>query len=106
MFTLRDDERVRVIVTAVDSHGHSAPVENVVIESSDPSILAIQAIAGVPHVVTQGVLTQPNAAVQIRVTCDARIGEGIVELSGEESVEVVSGEAKTMSISFGAPEPA
>jgi hypothetical protein len=101
--TLTSVQQASLTVSAVDAKGNPAPIENVVYQSSDTSIVELQPDAedsSVAWVVAVGSLG--NA--QVTVAADADIGEGIKALTGLLDVTVVAAEAVAIAIETGVPE--
>lgn len=87
-------------IQGVDRKGNAAALENVLVVSSDPTVAAVQELDGVTWII-------PNAAglCQIQVSADAHIGEGEKTINGIVDLEVLPGEAVTISVNFGTPVP-
>src|SRR5262245_59688375 len=102
MIQLTDTQQVSISVSGVDAKGFPAPLENVTMTSSDGTIASVVQDATDPSkgMVVAGV---PGDA-QIQVTADAKIGEGVKELTGTLDVHVVAGEAATITVGTGVPE--
>lgn len=100
---LTDIQKVALTVSAVDAAGNPAQIENVSWQSSNVDILTV-AVEQSDDKKAVATTVGPLGTAQIQVTADARIGEGVVELTGVLDVEVVASEATTLSIVPGTPE--
>lgn len=87
-------------IQGVDRKGNAAALENVLIVSSDPTVATVEEVEGVTWVVPQSA-----GLCQIQVSADAKIGEGEKVINGIVDLEVLPGEAVTISVNFGAPVP-
>ncbi len=105
MFVLTDSQQVEFGFVAVTVAGNKAPVENVVVESSDESVIKIVEVGGgrFKAVTTGKLLHDPDATVQISAKADALIGEGEEWIYGVTEVKVVPGRAVKIDLSFEAP---
>ena len=99
MFMLRDDQQVEVTLTYRDAKNQPTVAENATMSSSDPSVVAVSAVADNKFLLVAGTV----GTAQIQATADARIGAGEVLISGSEMIEVVAGEAAVMQLDFGTP---
>lgn len=87
-------------IQGVDRKGNAAALENVLIVSSDPTVATVEEVEGVTWVIPQAA-----GLCQIQVSADAKIGEGEKTINGIVDLEVLPGEAVTISVNFGAPVP-
>jgi hypothetical protein len=101
--TLTSVQKAGLSVSAVDAKGNPAAVESVVYETSDPAIVTVTADATDQTLATI-LAVGPLGNVQITVTADADIGEGVTALTGLLDVIVVAAEAVALSIAPGVPE--
>lgn len=108
MFTLTDNQKVVVSLAAVSAAGNPAKIEDVVLTSSDESVVTVVSKPdGSFDVVTTGKV----GTAQLTATADALIGEGVETLVGVADVEVVAGKAVKVQVIFAqaeekvAPEP-
>ena len=99
MFKLTTVQEVVVSVTAVDAANNPAALENIVVTSSDESVVSVSSVDGVFKLSSTGKI----GTSQIEVTADARIGEGEVVLTALEVIEVVAAEAVAIGLQFGEP---
>jgi hypothetical protein len=101
---LTDTQKCALAITPVDVKNNPAPVEGVPVwASSDEGAVAVDVAAdGMSAVVRAvGPLTP---GVQISVSADADLGEGVVPVVGLLNVQVVASQAVSVAISAGAPE--
>lgn len=101
---LKDTEKCTLGLDPRDSKGNVARLDGAPTwGSSDETLATVVAAAdGLSAVVTA---VGPVGTAQINVTADARIGPEIVELSGTLEVQIQAGEAVTLGITTGTPEP-
>jgi hypothetical protein len=100
MFMLTDSQEVSFNVTGQSAAGNEAPLENVQVVSSDPSVVAVSGSAESGFILS----SQGRVGVaQINIQADARIGDGEKILTGTEEIQVVSGEAAVLRPVFGTP---
>lgn len=104
MFQLKDDQQVKVKISAVDKKGQPATFEkgSVKFTSSDENVATVvpnpddetevTVVAGLPGV------------ANITVEADSDLGEGVKTLNGASGVEVISGDAASFSFAVGTPE--
>lgn len=101
---LTDIQKVAGQVSAVDSKGFAAQLEagSFAYASSDENVAVVQQDADdeSKFVIVAGV---PGSA-QIQFSADADLGEGVLTLSGTVDVEVVAGQAVSLSAALGTPE--
>ncbi len=88
-------------VAAQDARGNAAEVSDPRWSSSDESVLGVVASSDGMSAIVRAAGATGNAQVVFR--CDADLGEGVVELMGTLDVEVVAGQAVTVSVAAGAP---
>ena len=89
-FLIPDDRQALIIVSSTDAKGNQAALENVVFASSDSAVAAVDANG----LIIPGIL----GVAQITVTADALIGEGEAMLQGLLDVEVLAGQAVSISV--------
>jgi len=88
-------------VVAFDARGNPAQVAEPRWSSSDESVLGVvQSQDGMSAVVRAA---GPTGNAQVVFRCDADLGEGVVELMGTLDVEVVAGQAVSVSVVASAP---
>lgn len=88
-------------VVAVDARGNVAHVADPRWSSSDEGVVAVVPSDDGMSAIVRAAGPTGNAQVVFR--CDADLGEGVVELMGTLDVEVVAGQAVSVSIVAGAP---
>lgn len=101
---LQDDRKVSLTFSALDARGNPARIDGMPVwGSSDESLLLVEASDdGMSAVVTP---TGPVGIGQVSVRVDADLGAGVREVIGLLDVEVVGGEAVSIVIVPGEPEP-
>jgi len=101
-FTLTADQEVVVSLVITDQYGNPARVDGLPAwEASNVAVLAVRTAAdGMSAVVTA---KGPAGTSQVRVTCDADLGEGVTEIIGLLDVEVLGGQAAVIALTPGAP---
>ena len=104
MFTLKDDENVPVSIKPVDAKGNAARVDGKPEWSSNDTAIATVTASddGLSAVVGGG--TKLGTA-RITVKVDADLGPGVREIIGVLDVEVVGGEAVSVTVTPGVPVP-
>lgn len=100
MFVLTDSQQVKLTLKGQSAAGNEAPLENIVVTSSDESIVTVTKESDDSFILSS---TGAVGTSQIQVTADARIGAGESEISGVETISVVSGEAIQIGLSFDDP---
>lgn len=100
---LTDTQKVNLSISPVDAKGKPAKIDGVPSwTSSDETILSlVPAADGLSAVAVAG---DPGHA-QVSVTADADLGEGVTGITGTLEVDVEAGEAVSLNITAGAPEP-
>lgn len=84
------------VIVPVDAAGNQAQVENIQWASSDTSLLTVEpSEAGLSAVFTS---VGPVGNVQLTVTGDADLGEGVTEISGTLDVQIIAGNAVAFQI--------
>lgn len=104
-FVLLDSQKVALSVQPVDAAGNPAPVDGAPsweTGGAHPEILQLAPAAdGLScEIVAAGGL----GTAQVKVSADARLGADIKTITGILDVEVVAGEAVTLTINAGSPE--
>ncbi|WP_321377058.1 hypothetical protein [Trichococcus shcherbakoviae] len=100
---LKDTQKCAMAVTPVDAKGNPASVDGppswtvlgnliVTLEPSDDGLSC--------NVYATGTL----GSTQVQVTADADLGDGVVPITGLLDVQVVGGDAVSLSIAAGTPE--
>lgn len=101
---LQDDQKVSLQIAIVDAKGNPAVVDGTPIwSSSNEAILTVVAAADGMSAVATAV--GPLGPSQIAVTADADLGAGVKPILGTQDVDVVAGEAVSVGITAGTPEP-
>jgi hypothetical protein len=105
MLILPDDKKVGLSIQPVDAKGNPAQLQG------DPKwSVADETIATVTPVAGQSLradLTPGTklGTTQVNVSGDADLGEGVTTIAGTLDVQVVAGQAVSLQISAGPPEP-
>lgn len=99
MFVLVDSQFVQFGFQSVDAVGNPATVENVVVKSSDESIVTVTGpdVDGKFTATAQG----PLGTVQLSASADAIVGEGEELIFGTADIQVVAGKAVAINFQFG-----
>ena len=101
---LQDDQKVSFSISIVDAKGNPAQVDGVPAwASSNEAILTVAPAADGMSAVATAV--GPVGPSQISVTADADLGSGTKQIVGTQDVDVVAGEAVSVGITAGTPEP-
>jgi hypothetical protein len=95
---LTSTQEFDVQIVPLDAGGNPAPVEGVTWEVSNSHIVRLVAIDDLNQTVQA---VGPAGTAQVTVHVDAQIGEGVVELVGTLDVEVLPGQAVTLTVSAG-----
>ena len=99
-----DDQQVRLSINPLDRAGNPARVDGAPSwVSSNESIVSIQPEAN--GLVALAVAVNQIGVAQITVTADADLGSGVLNLSETATISVVGGQAVSLGMSAGAPEP-
>lgn len=97
-FQLPDDRSATLAINPQDAAGFAAKVENVVWASSDPTVADV-VVADDGLSAQLAPATPPKlGTAQISVTADALIGDGVQNITGLLDVEVVSGQAVSLTV--------
>jgi hypothetical protein len=106
MLVLPDDKKVGLSVHPVDAKGNPAQLQG------DPTwSVADPTIATITPVPTEGtsyradLLPGKLGTTQVNVSGDADLGEGVTTITGLLDVQVVAGQAVSLEIEAGTPEP-
>jgi len=101
-FTLTADQEVVVSLVIEDRYGNPAPVDGLPAwETSAATVLTLRVSAdGMSAVVSAA---GPAGNSQVKVTCDADLGAGVVEIIGLLDVTVTGGQASVVALSPGTP---
>jgi hypothetical protein len=100
---LTDEQKVKLTAGFFTKAGNVAQVDGAPVwTSSDPTIVAVVADAGgfSAYAITSG----PLGTVQVSVTADADLGEGVRSVTGIIDIEVRPAEAVTAGIAAAVPE--
>ncbi len=102
MLIITDSQEVDLAIKPLTRKGHPAQVDGVPAWStSDPAIATVTPAAdGLSCVIKAADNIGP---VQISVTADADLGEGVQNLTGVLDLEVIGGAAATLSVIAGTP---
>jgi hypothetical protein len=89
----------------VDAKNNPAKVEGAPVwTSSEPSFVTVEPSADGLSAVIKAVGPTTATPVQINVTADADLGEGVKPITGLLEVSVIAGEAVAVAISAATPE--
>jgi hypothetical protein len=102
MFTLQDDQGVKVTVNPVDVKGNIAPVEASTFSVSDDTILTVIPDPADPLSATITAVGKLGTC-QVKWTADPVIGAGVGVITALADVEVVAGQAVSANITMGTP---
>lgn len=103
-YLLRNDQMLPVSIQPVDAWGNPAKIDGIPAWSVSDVGLANVASAGdgLSAVVTT---VGPLGVVQVQVSADADLGAGVRTITGTLDIQIESGEAVSLSIVPGTPEP-
>lgn len=97
---LTTTQEAEVVVAYADKNGNPAIIDGVPVWTvSNPDIVRVVPTTDPATVIIQAV--GPIGNIQVSVTADADLGEGVRELIAVQDVRVVAGEAVLASINFG-----
>lgn len=104
MLLLTDAQKVALAIQPIDAHGHLARVDGVPSWSLSDNSLGVLDVAadGLSAVFTTG---DQLGLVQVNVSADADLGGGVRTISGTLDIQVEGGEAVSLGITAGVPEP-
>jgi hypothetical protein len=102
MFTLTDIQQVKLKLSGKSAAGNPAMLEDATVTSSDESVVTVAANADGSFTLAS---TGKLGTSQIVAKADAQIGDGVAEISGIETIEVVSSQAVVLDLNFEAPSP-
>lgn len=104
MLLITDAQKVTLAIQPIDSHGHPARIDGLPEWGmSDTSLGMLDVSAdGLSAVFTSG---DALGLVQINVSADADLGGGVRTISGSIDIQVEAGEAVSLGITAGVPEP-
>ena len=101
---LKDSEKVLLSATPVSSAGNPAALDGVLSwESSDPGIIVLE--VGKDGLVCTATTVGPLGVAQVTARGDADLGDGVREVIGVLDIEVLPGEAVSLNLGAGVPEP-
>lgn len=100
MLVLTDSQQVVLKLSALSAAGNPAPLENPTVTSSDESIVTVASQDDGSFLIAS---TGKLGTSQIVANADAKIGEGVSEITGTDTIEVVAGEGVLLGLSFGEP---
>ncbi len=99
---LTDTQEIDLAIKPVDRKGNPAQVDGVPVwASSDPNIASITSAADGLSCVVKAAANL--GSVQISVTADADLGEGVAPIAGTLDIDVVAGQAVSLGIIAGTP---
>lgn len=104
MLILTDVQKCALSIAPVDGAGNPAPVDGVPLwgVTNNGVLDLVVAEGGMSAVITAN---GPLGTGQVTVSADADLGEGVTTLSGLLDVEVIAGQAVSLGIAAGTPEP-
>ncbi len=103
MLTLKNGFQFNLAFSAVDQDGNPAPVEGISWSSSNPAIASVLTNADRPS--GAGVTEGLTGSAQIKLAVDPKIGPEVGGLMALFDVEVVPGEAVSLVLQAGTPQP-
>lgn len=101
MITLTDVQEVSLLVAGESAAGNPAALEGIAVTSSDETVITVSTGEAENEFWLSS--TGKVGTSQIQVKADARIGPGVSELLGVETLNVVGGEAIKLNLQFGEP---
>jgi hypothetical protein len=107
MLILPDDHKVGLSVQPVDAKGHPAQLEGDPTWSvADPTIATVTPVPYDGQTYRADLVPGDNlGTTQVNVSGDADLGEGVTTITGLLDVQVVAGQAVSLNIAAGTPEP-
>lgn len=100
MLRLPDDKQVQLSINPLSRRGNPARIDGTPRwTSSDESVVTLTPSEDGKSATAKAV--GPTGTAQISVVADADLGEGVREITGIETIEVVEGEAATVGITAG-----
>jgi hypothetical protein len=105
-YKLPNDKTIAVAVAYIDARGNAAEVDgDCTWDTSDAGIATVETDAG-DSTHAKVIPTGPAGQVQVTVTADADLGEGVREIVTTMDIDIVAGEAVAGTISpVGEPQP-
>lgn len=104
MLLLTNGQKVTLSIAPLDAFGQAARIDGLPAWNvSDGALATITPAEDGMSAVLEPL--GPVGLLQVQVTADADLGEGIKSLSGTLDVQVEAGEAVTLGITAGVPEP-
>lgn len=101
---LQNDQQVRLSIAPLDRAGQPARVDGTPSwTSSDPALCTVTPEGD--GMAAMAVTVGPVGVVQITVAADADLGSGVQTLSEIATLSVVGGQAVTLGMLAGTPEP-
>jgi len=102
MLILTNSQQVDLAIKPLDKRGKPAQVDGVPVWAcSDPLLATVEPSEDGLSCVVKAL---DNGSAQISVSADADLGEGVRALTGTLDLEIVSGEAASLSIIAGTPQ--
>lgn len=101
-----DDKTATATAVAKDAKGHPATVQSPSYSSSDTTIFTVETSSdGLSAKIVPG---DNLGTAQLQFSCDADLGDGVEELTGQTDIEIVSGKAAVVEIgvTLDTPTPA
>lgn len=102
MVQLTDEQKVLLRVEPKTEAGNAAPIDGVPSwTATDPTLVTLQPA---PDGLTCEVITNgPTGSCDVTCTADADLGEGVTEITGSITIEVVAAGAVTLDIANDPP---
>jgi hypothetical protein len=97
MFRLGDTKRCYVRFTGISGAGNEAPLEGVVLGSSNPDLM----VAGQDDVGLYFEAVGPLGTAQLQIQADAAPGADVAMIYGTEDIEIVPSQAVSVRAQFG-----
>jgi len=98
---MTDIQEAQVTLEATSRAGNPAEVQNPVWTSSDEAVLTVEPSAD--GLTARFVTTGKLGLVQVSVTADADLGDGVTELHGMVDIEITPSEPVVINLSPGVP---
>jgi len=105
MVTMTTTQQVDIgPITATDRRGNPAPLDGApTFGSSDEAVCTVEAHPSGDPAMALAKAVGPTGSVQITVSADADLGEGVKPIQGILQIDVLAAEASTLVIATGQP---
>ena len=105
MLVLKATQKSALAILVADAKGNPAAVEGAPVwSSSDPALVSVEPAADGLGAVIKAVGPVTSTPVQINVSADADLGEGVRTITGLLEVTVIAADAAAIAIPPTAPE--